>query len=291
MNMEEKLLGSPDNITNVNQERINVKVDGRSKTNQLVSEEKFKSIQEMLLRNDVSQLEKISLCRTHWRKLGRAVKTEELGKCQSECSIYLSGDINKWIRIKLYSYRQTRQRRTLKQRPPNDIDYTKALFVVNQSAKRYRDMASRCYRKRLHGLAGFSRDKKEKLYELKDRGLVHCFRNGLVNFEGIHGKLAYYRSVDGQHSFHSPLFPETADISKIEDDELITVSAKPAQKRYLLKDAIHTLEPLPDGNDGFKRVDSLESVNDCEDGDCRYEYDNSEDDCRDDREEDEYDRR
>lgn len=248
MNMEEKLVGSPDNISYVNQDIANVKTEGKSKTSKRISKEQFNSVKDMLARNDVARLANVQLSRAYWKKLRRAVKTEEIGKCRTKKQV-LSGE---WI--DLYSYDQTRPKRRYRHHSPRSIDFISALFVVNQSAKRYGDMASNCHYHGLRGFAIHASDKMKELLALKDKGVVHCVRDGLLHFVGIDGNLALYRSADGQYYVHSGLWPESADMSEVGEDELDKASAKNSKKRYLLKDAVFSLEHLPGGHEGFNRI-------------------------------------
>lgn len=248
MNMEEKLVGSHDNITNVNQEITSIKVDTKSKASKRISKEQFNSVKDMLARNDVTKLANVQLSRAYWKKLGRAVKTEEIGKCRTKKQV-LSGE---WI--DLYSYDQTRPKRKYRRHSPRSIDFISALFVVNQSAKRYGDMASNCHYHGFRGFASHASDKMKKLLALKDKGVVHCVRNGLLNYVGIDGNFALYRSADGQYYVHSGLWPESADMSEVGEDDLAKASAKNSKKRYLLKDAVFSLKHLPDGHEGFNRI-------------------------------------
>jgi hypothetical protein len=188
---------------------------------------------------------------------GRSVKKEEMDKPIDHKNIWIGAYIRKELKlINLYGYGQTRPKRDSNLSPPKQIDVVVATMLVNQAAKRYRDMASTCYHSRLHGFAGTAKEKKEELYCLKDRGIVHCYNNALIKYEGMHGGFALYRSTDGVNSFHSKLIPESVEIDDNENDNPVRISAKPAKRGYRLKDAIFTIEALPSDKTGFKYLPS-----------------------------------
>jgi len=79
-----------------------------------------------------------------------------------------------------------------KPKPPKEVDLLLAIFTVNKSAKMYRDVSQTHYHDRRHGLAGDARERKDNLYELKDRGIAYAVRESRLHFVGAHGTLALY---------------------------------------------------------------------------------------------------
>jgi hypothetical protein len=135
------------------------------------------------------------------------------------------------------------------EKPPRAIDLLAAVFCVNRSAKRYRDAAGDCYESGTHGLAKAAKQRKERLYGLKDRGIAEAFRQGSIQFVGRNGTLALYRGEG--YCFHSRLLPPGQSEEHDDADAPIFVEAKPkGSKEARLKDAVFTLEPLPTP-DGF----------------------------------------
>lgn len=126
-----------------------------------------------------------------------------------------------------------------------------AMFSVYRSAKRYRDAAQSCYQSDVHGFARMHRKQKEALYRLKERGLVHAFREGLVVAVGLHGSLTVYRGEG--YCFHSPLRPENVMLETT-SEESVFVESKPRQSSEMrLMDAVATLEQLVSDFNGFIR--------------------------------------
>lgn len=129
--------------------------------------------------------------------------------------------------------------------PARAIDLLAAVFSVNRSAKRYRDAAGSCYSSGTHGLAKAAKLRKELLYRLKDRGIAEAFRQGRIQFVGRNGTLALYQGEG--YSFHSRLLPPGQSDELGDTDAPVFVEAKAKTlKEARLKDAILTLEPLPD---------------------------------------------
>jgi hypothetical protein len=136
--------------------------------------------------------------------------------------------------------------------PPQAVDLLAAIFAVNRSAKRFRDAAQRCYVRFAHNCARIARNKKEKLYSLKDRGIAAAYRAGKLHYCGMHARLATYMG-DG-YRFHSRLqpFEATAD-----DAPFLLVEAKPKTAREArLMDAEYTLAHVPLDLTGFGILDS-----------------------------------
>lgn len=139
--------------------------------------------------------------------------------------------------------------------PPKDIDVLKAIWAVNKAAKRYRDSGQKHYRHRQHGFAGWARERKEELYDLKDRGIKWAVEAGLLALEGIIHNMAVYRG--GGYCFHSFEIPEAQwkDLSSGPLDENIFIESRPrVASEARLKDAEHTIRRLLPGGLKFKRL-------------------------------------
>lgn len=61
-----------------------------------------------------------------------------------------------------------------------------ALYTINKAAKRRRDAAEGAYEFGHHGVAHTQKDKKERLYQLKDRVIKRAKADGIAKFEGVH---------------------------------------------------------------------------------------------------------
>ncbi len=152
----------------------------------------------------------------------------------------------------LYRRDDLEPKRTVTLKPPVEVDLLAAIFTVNRTAKRYRDKAGAHYGSRQYGFATNAREVKERMYELKDRGITHAYRQGLLRATGTHGPLTYYEG--GGYRFHSLLRPVHLQLPVL-GEETVQVEAKPKGKREVrLKDAEFTLDQLPALNvTGFER--------------------------------------
>ena len=182
-----------------------------------------------------------------------------------------------------------------KEIPPKEIDLLPAIFTVNKAAKRFRDQAESYYKKEQHGFAGDRKSKKSKLYHLKDRGIACACRSGKLTFDGFHGGLATY-SGEG-YSFHSALVPEgllPVKNDNTKSDKVFIEAVPKGTNEARLKDAVFTLEKLPDNNDGFNRVevpriddtDQYADDSDSDTGNWQEEDIDEDDNCNEDWEED-----
>ncbi len=155
------------------------------------------------------------------------------------------------VRYPVYREEELRPKRASVKTPATAVDLLQAIFTVNRTAKRYRDKAAAHYGARQHGFAGASKERKQALYALKDRGIVAAHRAGLIAAVGTHGPLTYYEG--GGYRFHSLLRPEGAELAVL-SDETVQVEAKPKGKREArLVDAELTLSALPEERAGFRR--------------------------------------
>lgn len=188
--------------------------------------------------------------KTAWKDLGRSIKKGE------EPLHWVSGRVgNRQQKWAVYAEDQTKIRRRLKDRPAVALEMTSeniliAMFTVNRSAKRYRDAATSCYRSRVHGFAGTNSTKKKELYELKEAGIIHAFKEGWLQAVEQHGSMCVYRGFG--FCFHSPLFPRGIEFA--DSGSEIFVESKPKETSEIrLKDAIATLEQLGFSEEGFER--------------------------------------
>lgn len=125
---------------------------------------------------------------------------------------------------------------------PQPIDILAAIFTVNRASKRYRDAAESHYGNKQHGLARHSKELKNYLYCLKDKGIKYAYTNGLISCDGKQGGLYIY--TGSGYIFHSPIYPRGIEVEAITAEDDIWVDAKPKTEKYRLKDAIYTLEQL-----------------------------------------------
>lgn len=189
----------------------------------------------------VSELETLQ-SDSAWRKQGRKVKQEEQPVRLLRRSV---GGGRKIVEYGVFRESQTEPMRTVKVNPPLVLeDLRLAIFVINRSAKRYRDAAAKAYAAGNHQTARQMRVKKEELYVLKDAGIRHAIKTGMLIFEGQHGKLGLW--TGGGFVFHSPLVPEDYIARDSSEDKPILVEAKPRDAKLpRLCDAIQTLRAVP----------------------------------------------
>jgi hypothetical protein len=135
---------------------------------------------------------------------------------------------------------------------PQEVDLLLAIYTVNKAAKRARDMADKHYTGNRHGLSGYNKELKQKLYQLKDRGISEAYKKRRLTFRGFHGRLAVYEGEG--YSFHSRLVPAEINPPTAEElqSEPVYIDAYPkGTKESKLKDAEFTLAKLPSEPDGF----------------------------------------
>lgn len=148
----------------------------------------------------------------------------------------------------VYRRDQVVEKKQLNHQPPVALPLTResileAAYVVNQSAKRYRDGAHKAYRKGNHGQAGQCRTLKERFYELKDCAIAEAYGEGWLTPETLHGGLVLY-SGDG-YCFHSRLLPEGLELPVEENAVTFFREARPAEKGHMrVCDAVATLQQL-----------------------------------------------
>jgi hypothetical protein len=137
---------------------------------------------------------------------------------------------------------------------PSAIDLLRAIFTVNKAAKRYRDAAQGQYQRSVHGFAQNSRQRKELLYRVKDRGISAAYCQGRLQFVGTHGGLALYRGEG--YCFHSCLVPKNAEALQDQPQERVFIEAAPKEaKEARLKDAMFTLQDVSGKECEFTRLE------------------------------------
>ena len=143
----------------------------------------------------------------------------------------------------LFRHEDLVPKKVIVKQEPVEVDLLASVFTANRTAKRYRDSASRYFHGAQYGFATHSRHVKERMYHLKDVGITHAYRQGLLRATGTHGPLTMYEG--GGYRFHSLLHPVGVEVPVLSEETLL-VEAKPKGKREVrLKDAIFTLENLP----------------------------------------------
>lgn len=127
---------------------------------------------------------------------------------------------------------------------------------ASRAAHRERDTARDAYNSGRHILAGNARQRKNKWYGLKDRGIVAAHKQGLVRYIGASPQgMAVYEFADGGTScFHSTLHPAGAERTQVEGHpETLLVPAKNKVKGVSLARVEVTLSALPADTTGFER--------------------------------------
>ena len=122
-------------------------------------------------------------------------------------------------------------------------DLLAATFAVNRAAKHGRDTAQGRYRAGMYALATVAKERKEVLYNLKDRGICAALQCRRIVATELHGGLCLYEGEG--YSFHSTLVPKGIELPEYENDKPLHIDAKPQAREPRQIDAIFTLEELP----------------------------------------------
>lgn len=204
----------------------------------------------LYLRSDMERVQS----RTAWRNDGRKTVPDA---SPAGWTSYHSGD-GFTVAYDLYRISDTVPIVQRKQIPAVAFPVTdsarllQAVFTVNRSAKRHRDAAKRYYSSRCYTFASMSRYRKERMYQLKDAGVVHASRMGLVRPVLAIGLMTEYRS--DRYCFHSYLRPIDMPAGIHHADDTLYVKSKRASTGEMrVCDAVATLEQLGDDTDGFVR--------------------------------------
>lgn len=186
------------------------------------------------------------------RKLKITAEVKPIGKLCVYCS-------SRWTWFYVYRISDAIPKRKVKVNDSKEIDLLSAIFVVNKTAKRYRDSGTAYYHQRMHGFAAVSKDKKLHLYGLKDRGLKKAYIEGLLEFCGFNHGMALYRG--GGYCFHSFTYPTefSNKLSEMDLNETIKIpSSEKGVKESRLKDAVLTLEKICLSNNELKRFNRID---------------------------------
>lgn len=151
-----------------------------------------------------------------------------------------------WYEAHFYSEEQVRplKKQTKKAARAPEItpqSVADAVWIVNQSAKRYRDAARNCYEVGAFSFATVNKGKKEKLYRKKDKGVRWLINEGQLACKAKHGSRYLWSGLG--YSFHSNAVPKVmpTDVS----NEPVFIEAKPAVKKSMrLKDAVLLIDKL-----------------------------------------------
>ena len=119
-----------------------------------------------------------------------------------------------------------------------------ATFLVNRSAKRYRDAASSCYEKGAFAFATQNKARTDSLYRAKDVGVRRLIDAGALRCVSQHGDKFLWQGLG--YSFHSARMPDSVPVQTSPD--AVFVPAKPAARcRMRLIDARELLGCLTSG--------------------------------------------
>lgn len=139
------------------------------------------------------------------------------------------------------------QARVAKQRKQADqLSIMAAMFTLNRRAKRCRDLARTYYQNRMHGLAGYMRREKERIYDLKSQVLHHLLERHVLTggrfhqFEG--GTWAEVLTGQG-YTFHRPCPPPIDATVEAPDGTYPRPPAEQSDKAVVLE----SIEAKPKG--------------------------------------------
>lgn len=129
-----------------------------------------------------------------------------------------------------------------------------AIREASRAAHRWRDAAQAQYQAGNHGFAGHARRQKERLYDLKERGIAAAYRQGLLRYAGAspQGMAVYEYGEGGMSCFHSCMHPAGVERKPVEGHpDVLEVEAKP--QAHAMADAKFTLRALPEPGPEFER--------------------------------------
>jgi len=149
----------------------------------------------------------------------------------------------------VYRHDQVEPKRKVHLRGPELVSLLAAVWTINRTAKRYRELASSQYRGRRHGLARHARGKKEMLYAYKGQALHYLVADGTLQHVGYHrfpGDNWAEVLTGGGFTFHRPC-PTPKQASA---EARTMIEAKPREiGEPRLTDAIHTVDEYLKGKD------------------------------------------
>lgn len=186
------------------------------------------------------------------------IETRRLGYRRGSYDIYLwPKDVVEESRQKpeVQEYLDRVHKRTEKrsQREPLELPLIDAIREISRAAHRWRDAASAQYNAGNYGLATHSSGNKRRLYQLKERGIVAAYKQGLLRYVGqtAQGMAVYEYGEGGMSCFHSCLHPVGAERPLVADHpETLFVVAK--KQIHLMADAEHTLSALSKPGEEFE---------------------------------------
>lgn len=129
-----------------------------------------------------------------------------------------------------------------------------AIREASWCAHRWRDAAQSHYQSGSHRLAQYARQKKEKFYELKERGIAAAYRQGLLRYAGAspQGMGIFEYGEGGKSCFHSCLHPTGIERKPVEGHpEVLEVGAR--QQAHNMADVEFTLAELTEPGPEFER--------------------------------------
>lgn len=132
--------------------------------------------------------------------------------------------------------------------PSPHPDLLLCIREASRAAHRERDAAQRAYLCGRHKLAGNARQRKNRWYALKDRGIVAAHKQGLVHYVGAspQGMAVYEYGEGGMACFHSTLHPVGVGRMLVPDHpETLLVAAKDKVRGVSLRRVEITLDSLP----------------------------------------------
>ena len=144
----------------------------------------------------------------------------------------------------IYTRDQVRKVRPVNVRPATDYQVTpenvaNATMLINRSAKRYRDAARSCYEVGAYSFATANKEKKERLYHLKDKGVRWLIENGHLECTAKHGSMYFYTGLD--RSFHSSIAPAVEPSVCVDEEMFVEAKPRDTKQKMRLKDAIHLI--------------------------------------------------
>jgi hypothetical protein len=146
--------------------------------------------------------------------------------------------------------------RRIPRKPQPHPDLLLCIREVSRAAHRERDAASNAYNEGRHILAGNARQRKNKWYALKDRGIVAAHKQGLLRYIGAspQGMTVYEYADGGMSCFHSTLHPAAPERTPVEGHpEALLVPAKDKLKGVSLARVEATLSSLLADTTGYER--------------------------------------
>jgi hypothetical protein len=140
---------------------------------------------------------------------------------------------------------------------PVVIDVLDATREASRSAHRWRDRASTNWEIGWRGRAGNASSEKRYWYDLKERGIIHLHRSGVLRYVGVspQGMGVYEYGDGGLQCLHSTLHPVGVDRNVVEGHpEILFVPSK--DQKFRLKDVEFTLFGLSRDVEGYERSNS-----------------------------------